>query len=348
MKLIINENPQQYYYGQTNPQGSDNPCQIPRETKQLGKGRGLRAWDLLKKGKPRFKVTQTQKEVQECCRPSFDHPKILHILIDRAAGYGSKKLAAAHGGSHTPIGKFCQSMGFDIIKPHEVIDQQPNPKRLSLEERAIKLMEEDRTSELKSIAKYDEQRHWGASDHPVRNAWMTQKRWYNNPEYRESRLSANITDEEREKRREYSKEYRLKNPEKGIADMKRWKLNNPERYRELRRRFMSKPINRIRCNLRRRLRDYLKSSGANWSGFGCSSDELKSHLEAQFTKRMTWDNYGKYWHVDHIRPVASFDISDAEQRAVNHYTNLQPLEAKKNLAKSDNWDGQHDFTHELL
>ena len=183
MKLIINENPQQYYYGQTNPLGSDNPCPLPRERGQLGKGRGLCAWDLIKPAS-RFKTIKTQQEIQECHRPSFDHPKILHILIDRATGYGCKKLAAAHGASPGVISKFCQSIGFDIIKPHEVIDQQPNPKHLSLEERAIKLMEEDRTSELKSIAKYDEQRHWGAQDHPATTAWKVQKRYHSDIEYR--------------------------------------------------------------------------------------------------------------------------------------------------------------------
>ena len=160
-----------------------NPCPLPKEKGQLGKSRGLCAWDLIKP-RSRFKTIKTQQEIQECSRPSFDHPKMLHILIDRAAGYGCKKLAKADGGSAGSSSKFCQSMGFDIIKPHEVIDQQPNPKHLSLEERAIKLMEEDRTSELKSIAKYDEQRHWGAQDHPATTAWKVQKRYHSDIEYR--------------------------------------------------------------------------------------------------------------------------------------------------------------------
>jgi hypothetical protein len=52
---------------------------------------------------------------------------------------------------------------------------------------------------------------------------------------------------------------------------------------------------------------------------------------------MTWQNYGYYgWHIDHIKPCASFDLrKPSEQRKCFHYSNLQPLWAKDNLQKSD-------------
>ena len=66
--------------------------------------------------------------------------------------------------------------------------------------------------------------------------------------------------------------------------------------------------------------------------------ELKAYLELQFTDGMTWENRGN-WHIDHIRPCASFDLTDPEQqKQCFHYTNLQPLWAADNLAKSDSWD----------
>jgi hypothetical protein len=69
---------------------------------------------------------------------------------------------------------------------------------------------------------------------------------------------------------------------------------------------------------------------------GCSIEQLKQHLEKQFKKDMTWKNYGK-WHIDHIRPCASFNLSKlSEQRKCFHYTNLQPLWAKDNLQKGQN------------
>ena len=50
---------------------------------------------------------------------------------------------------------------------------------------------------------------------------------------------------------------------------------------------------------------------------------------------MTWKNYGK-WHIDHIKPFASFDLTEPkQQKLVCNYKNLQPLWAKENLSKGD-------------
>ena len=60
------------------------------------------------------------------------------------------------------------------------------------------------------------------------------------------------------------------------------------------------------------------------------------HFEKQFDPLMTWENYGKYWHVDHIYPLAAANLSiHSELLAVINWRNLQPLEAKANLAKKD-------------
>ena len=65
---------------------------------------------------------------------------------------------------------------------------------------------------------------------------------------------------------------------------------------------------------------------------------LKNHLEKQFKEGMTWDNYG-LWHIDHIKPCASFDlICPVQQLACFHYKNLQPLWALENLQKSAKYE----------
>lgn len=64
---------------------------------------------------------------------------------------------------------------------------------------------------------------------------------------------------------------------------------------------------------------------------GCSFEELKAHLENQFTEGMSWDNFGE-WHVDHITPLASADSMD-HMVPLFHHTNLQPLWAVDNLSK---------------
>lgn len=66
---------------------------------------------------------------------------------------------------------------------------------------------------------------------------------------------------------------------------------------------------------------------------GCTIEELKNHLESKFEIGMTWENYGE-WHIDHIRPCSSFDLTkEDEQKVCFNYMNLQPLWAKDNLRK---------------
>jgi hypothetical protein len=93
---------------------------------------------------------------------------------------------------------------------------------------------------------------------------------------------------------------------------------------------------RLRDRLAKRIWDAIKNnykSNFTVELLGCSIEFLKKHLEKQFKKGMNWKNYGK-WHVDHIRPCASFDLSKpSQQRKCFNYTNLQPLWAKENLSK---------------
>ena len=66
---------------------------------------------------------------------------------------------------------------------------------------------------------------------------------------------------------------------------------------------------------------------------GCSVSFLKGYLEEKFKDGMTWENHGE-WHIDHIKPCASFNLLDQEdQKKCFHYTNLQPLWAFEKLSK---------------
>ncbi len=71
---------------------------------------------------------------------------------------------------------------------------------------------------------------------------------------------------------------------------------------------------------------------------GCSIPNYKIYLERQFEKGMTWKNHGK-WHIDHIRPCASFDLTrESEQLKCFNYKNTQPLWAIDNLIKNDKYE----------
>jgi hypothetical protein len=68
---------------------------------------------------------------------------------------------------------------------------------------------------------------------------------------------------------------------------------------------------------------------------GCSSQQLKAHLQSQFKKGMSWSNYGTHWHIDHIIPLSKFNLHDPKQMMAScHFSNLQPLEAIANLNKA--------------
>lgn len=90
----------------------------------------------------------------------------------------------------------------------------------------------------------------------------------------------------------------------------------------------------MRSRLNKAIKGNFKS-GSAVRDLGCSVEYLKAYLEGQFEPGMSWKNWSlKGWHIDHIRPLSSFDLTDREQflQAI-HYTNLQPMWAEENLKK---------------
>lgn len=154
--------------------------------------------------------------------------------------------------------------------------------------------------------------------------------------------------------KKYRKEYKEKNKDKIKKQDKKYqqehkqqKRNYDKKYKQthkLQRNKHRKERRKTDINyklieyLRNRIRYVLKgknNSKSTMSLIGCTILELKQYLKKKFKKDMSWDNYGYYgWHVDHIKPCASFDLSKkSEQKNCFHYTNLQPLWAEENLKK---------------
>lgn len=99
------------------------------------------------------------------------------------------------------------------------------------------------------------------------------------------------------------------------------------------------PVGAVRFAIRRHIQRMVecgaKKQRRSCEYLGASFDDVKAYLESRFLPGMSWDNYGPNgWHIDHIKPIASFDLLDPEQvKQAAHYTNLQPLWALDNLCK---------------
>lgn len=129
------------------------------------------------------------------------------------------------------------------------------------------------------------------------------------------------------------------NPERRAAIQSAWNKANSEYYAAYRRsRRKTDPAFRIRENLRTRLNMAVRGNfkaGSAVNDLGISISEFKEYIAVKFLSGMSWDNWGE-WHLDHIIPLAAFDLTDRGQfLKVMHYTNYQPLWAKDNLQKGD-------------
>lgn len=70
---------------------------------------------------------------------------------------------------------------------------------------------------------------------------------------------------------------------------------------------------------------------------GCSFAFLTEWLEFQFDDTMTFKNHGPVWHVDHIVPCHSFDLTnESELLECFNWSNLRPYDAHDNMSKKAN------------
>lgn len=113
-------------------------------------------------------------------------------------------------------------------------------------------------------------------------------------------------------------------------------------YERRKKKMNNDPSFKIRINLASRIITALKNDSRNWNKpcrtiefLGCSYKFLKEYLEVRFLAGMTWNNYGvNGWHVDHIIPCCSFDLTNPEQQKICfNYTNLRPMWAEDNRKK---------------
>ena len=132
----------------------------------------------------------------------------------------------------------------------------------------------------------------------------------------------------REKLKQKTLEYRIKH--RKIIRVRQYKYVAIKRKTDPYFKLMDNLRSRIYCVLKGKI----KKSTRTLNLLGVENiSEVKLHLESQFKNGMTWSNHGE-WHIDHIKPCASFDLRcPIGQLDCFHYTNLRPLWAYDNLSK---------------
>ena len=139
---------------------------------------------------------------------------------------------------------------------------------------------------------------------------------------------------------ERTKRYNDRHPELTAARGAAWKKKNRDRLRlHQRNRLRTDPqfalVRRVRSRIAHAIRTFgARKSKRSLELLGCTQAELARHIESQFISGMSWHNRS-LWHVDHIIPLAAFNLSDErQQRVAMHYVNLRPLWGRENQKKN--------------
>ena len=160
--------------------------------------------------------------------------------------------------------------------------------------------------------------------------------------------------------KEYWKQWKKENLEKVREYHKKWKKENLEKARECSRKWNQKHLeygreyvkNRRKTDIQFRLNGNMsrdicmalkgKKAGRKWESLvSYTIQDLIQHLEKQFDENMSWQNYGKYWHIDHRKPKSLFNYDKSEDLEFQKcwgLGNLQPMEKIENIRKSNYYE----------
>lgn len=153
----------------------------------------------------------------------------------------------------------------------------------------------------------------------------------------------------RDRMRRIANETRAKN----LAKFRqRDKSRRPKVYQRKKLRWHSDPIYKMSMKLRTSLLRGLRSQSVRKTNkavqlLGCSIPNFIIYIESKFEPGMSWGNWGNRdgdWHLDHIMPIAIFDLSrESHQQRCFHFSNYQPLWKLDNLRKNATPPSTHQF-----
>lgn len=147
-----------------------------------------------------------------------------------------------------------------------------------------------------------------------------------------------------ERQRERTRAWSAANPEKNREYALKWRTENREKYLQVSRdasnRRRASPKGKIDCAIFNVLYRGVRAKTNRTSKYnvylGYTWADLRTHIEAQFTPAMSWDNWGSVWELDHIKPLSGFryvTIADQLFKECWALGNLRPLLREENAAK---------------
>ncbi len=179
------------------------------------------------------------------------------------------------------------------------------------------------------------------------NKRESNKRWRDNNPERVRAYRTKYNRGHQEEIKAYRIKYNRENKELRKEQQKNWREKNKRRRLEYGSRWEKKQRKesykfRLDSNTSTAIRKALNNSKIGWKWEGLvryTLEDLIKHLEVRYDENMTWDNYGSYWHIDHIIPRSWFIYKKPEDVGFKicwSLENLQPLEASKNIKKGNN------------
>lgn len=110
------------------------------------------------------------------------------------------------------------------------------------------------------------------------------------------------------------------------------------------------PAFRISESLKVRIHEILKEYKDETSNYllGVNKIFLKRWMEFQFGESISWENFSKEWHIDHVIPISFFDVTQKEQQKICfNWMNLRPLNKTKNIQKHSKILKEDIVTHAM-
>lgn len=101
------------------------------------------------------------------------------------------------------------------------------------------------------------------------------------------------------------------------------------------------PLFKLEVRLRSRIYIALTISGnkktnRTWKYLNCSPIFFQEWIKYQLYDGMILNNYGKYWHLDHVKPCSKFDLSkEIDIEECFSWKNIRPYISTKNRKKAN-------------